>query len=765
MLYAKVAIDLQTISDEVDYYYLIPEELKKDIKEGSAVFIPFGKQETNGFVVNITNAVAKQASSKNIQYKPIYGLSYKNPIWDEKFLKLAKWMSKYYKTNLGTILSASVSNDIIENFVHEVSLLNENFNVHEFSSEQQLLLNKLLQSRKKSLSYKYLAQKTKLSKQKFYQLLNQLKSKGIIEIKNKKKTTPKWTKNFFSEIDSLKDEDINNNIILNKEQDFAFNQIASSLSNQSKNNIFLLHGVTGSGKTEIYLKLLENILSNKKSAIYLVPEIYLVPQTYQRLKSRFPETPIVLWHSHLTKQERFNFWETLQNNEENKTSVIILGARSAILAPVKNIGLIVVDESHETTYKQSAQAPRYDAIRVAIERGKIEKCPVILGSATPNTNDYYFCLKNHEVLTLPNRIQDIPMPEINIINLKNQYPKTYRSNISNELKSAINEALSKNEQIILLLNRRGYSSHIFCRACGFTLYCKNCSVPLVFHKHSNLVVCHHCGYNTHHMESQSSYSTICPDCKSPHLKYFGLGTQQLEEEVIKTFKEAKVIRVDSDKLKRKNEYINLWRDFASHKADILIGTQLVAKGLDIRNVTVVGVILADTMLNFPDYISHERTFQLLTQVAGRAGRRDKPGKVFIQSYKTEEQIFDFVKEHNYKGFFENEIKNREELYYPPFCNLIRIIFQSFDEKECLNYAAETHKKLDAFHPKSKIQNPQFLGPAPCFFNKLHGKYRYHILCKVKDENQKELLFNNILNKLPQNAKVDMVIDIDSINLL
>ncbi|MBI1859138.1 MAG: primosomal protein N' [Candidatus Melainabacteria bacterium] len=741
------------------------------MKKGSAVHIPFGRQELNGYVIGITNEDAVKQSidpTKKITYKSIYGLTYKKPIWDENFLKLAEWISKYYQTNTGTILAASVSSDIFDHLLHEVELLKPDINMNDFNREQRFILEKLMQGKKQSLSYKYLFQKSKINKHKFYQVLNQLKAKNVIAIKTKLKTGASWKHNKQLPQSRILSQTTNQPITLNKEQKLAYETIKSSTdTSQNKTKTFLLHGVTGSGKTEIYLNLINDALQAGKSAIYLVPEIYLIPQTLQRLQMRFPNTNIILWHSHLTKNERLANWEIIQN-KENKEGIIILGARSAILAPISNTGIIVIDEFHENTYKQSGQAPRYDAIMVAKERSKIENCPLVLGSATPAVADYYLCLNEHHILKLTKRIEDVPMPKIHIIDLKNEYPKTRNSNLGNELKANIEEALNRKEQIILLLNRRGYSSHLFCMACDYTLFCKNCSVPMVYHKNLNQVICHHCGNYISEIINQNTITLKCPECKSQHFKYFGLGTQQLEEEVKRTFTSAKVIRVDSDQLRRKDEYITLWQEFANHKADILIGTQVVAKGLDIPNITVVGVILADSMLNFPDYISYERTYQLLTQVAGRAGRKDKPGKVFIQTYKTDEPLFQFVKNHDYEGFYDFEIKHRKEFLYPPFTKIIRIIFQSIDEKECLLYANKILTKLLEFKTQYSTPNSnevQFLGPAPCFFSKLHNKHRYHILCKINNDNLKKLMFTNMINQLPKNVKVEIIIDIDSVNLL
>ncbi len=765
-LYAKVAIDLP-INLENTYYYSIPEEIKDEVKTGSAVYIPFGRQDLIGFVTEIGSKDDFTSGFENdFELKSIYYVINNENIWDKQFLDFAKWISQYYFTNIGTVLSASLITEFFNRSKHELELnipKDEVKRLTNLTNEQELILEKFLSNKRNGLSYKYLLGKTELNKEIFYKSINKLKSKGIL--KNKLQSLDKESLNSKSQAQSSK-------IVLNKEQEHAFNTILGSIQRDSQSSlfskVFLIHGVTGSGKTEIYLNLIEEVLKLNKSAIYLVPEIYLVPQVLERLTNRFGSEKIMIWHSSLDKKEKINNWKKIL--KDSKAGKIILGARSAVLAPLKNIGLIIIDEAHDAAYKQASPAPRYDAIITAKKRGEIENCPVVLGTATPNISDYLKCLEEHTVLKLTKRIENYPMPKVHIIDLKNEFPMTNKNIISNALKSSINEALSKKEQVILLLNRRGYSSHIFCRACGFIQKCKNCSVPLVYHKNLDSMLCHHCNY-------ELRTSNTCPECKSPHFKYFGLGTQQLEEEVKKIFHSAKIIRVDKDQLNKKDQYLNLWKEFSSGQADILIGTQLVAKGLDLPNVTVVGVVIADTMLNFPDYVSYERAFQLLTQVTGRTGRGNKPGRVFIQTYQIENPIFKYIENHDYESFYNTEIEQRKAFEYPPFTSLSRIIFQSEDEKLCLEHAEKTLNELMTNSPQFSILNSSakggpasggqfsFLGPAPCFFTKLYGKYRYHILCKTKNTESRNQLFNKLFSLINKNAKVEVIVDIDSVNLL
>ena len=687
--YAKVAIDIPV--NDGCFYYAIPEELRIKIKTGSIVFVPFGRQNLTGFVIE-TGSKEELNIDKNFDIKQIHKTISDKEIISKNFLDLAKWVSNYYLTNIGTVLAASI-----------------------FIS------------------------------------------------KNKKDIQLETT----SSSDSISHFPLT----LNLDQQKAFDTIQKAVK-EKQHKTYLLHGVTGSGKTEVYLRLIEESLKDNQSVLYLVPEIYLIPQTLSRLKDRFGESRIVIWHSALTQKQRSENWQKLMSNQ----STIVLGARSALLSPVKNIGLIVIDEAHESSYKQASPAPRYDAIKVGITRAKIENCPIVLGTATPNISDYFNCLEEHSILQLPNRIENVPMPQVNIVDLK-ENPHT-KGVISNLLKANIASALEKKEQIILLLNRRGYASHIFCMACGYIQNCKNCAVPMVYHKESTLLICHHCGYAKSH---DNLTNTECPECKSQHFRHFGIGTQQLEEEVKRFFPQAKTVRVDKDQLRKKDQYLKLWHEFSSGQADILIGTQLVAKGIDLPNVTVVGVVIADTMLNFPDYVSYERAFQLLTQVTGRTGRGIKPGKVFIQTYQADNAIFNFIKEHNYIDFYKNEIEQRKQFSYPPFTSLSRIILQSKDEKNCLDYAnyvlQELNNLFTTYHPLTKSERGSLtqetsglplttcLGPSPCFFTKLHNKFRYHILCKTNNDKETNSILRSLLQKLEKSAKVDLIIDIDSVNLL
>ena len=760
LLYAKVAVDLP-INDGI-FYYEIPETLKETIDLGSIVFISLGRQETTGFVIELGSKEDLNIDETIIsQIKPIYYLINEEQIWDKNFLILINWISNYYKTTIGTVFSASLISEILNQSKHYIKLTNENADPNIIDNEEKQIVHLLKKSKREFISIPSLLKRSKTSKQIFYRAMNSLLKKNIIQ-------TGLFIEDITTEDLSRTGNTSQGKIVLNPDQSNALSQILKAIETRPlPSKTFLLHGVTGSGKTEVYLNSIEKILNLGKSAIYLVPEIYLTPQTIHRVKERFTGYEIVVWHSSLSIKEKIANWNSIIKNNSSRPQIII-GARSAILIPIKNLGLIVIDEAHDGSYKQSSPTPRYDAIKVAQKRSEIEKCLLILGTATPNITDYYKCKESNTVLELPKRIENLPMPKVNLIDMRNQLEVGNKSIISLPLKAAITKALEKKEQIILLLNRRGYASHVFCRACGYIQYCKNCSVPMIFHKNVELLICHHCGFE---VKTNKEVTISCPECKSPYFKHIGVGTQQLEEEVKKIFPQAKTIRVDKDQLVKKDQYISLWKEFSSHNADILIGTQLVAKGLDLPNVTVVGVVLADTMLGFPDYISFERAFQLLTQVTGRTGRGIKPGEVFIQTYQSNNPIFQYIENHDFIEFYNCELQQRKEYKYPPFMGLSRIIFQSEDDERCITFANKIKEILLSIKDEmiSSCSNSDneidFLGPAPCFFTKLKTKHRHHILCKYTSNKIKEELFNKLIKRLDKDAKVDFILDIDSVNLL
>jgi len=535
---------------------------------------------------------------------------------------------------------------------------------------------------------------------------------------------------------------------------------------------WLLHGVTGSGKTEVYLRLIEETLEAKRTALLLVPEISLTPQLAARLKDRFGDK-VSIWHSAISPGERYDTWRRLRSGDVS----VLLGARSAILAHVPDLGLIILDEEHDGSYKQTTPSPRYNAKDVALEKARRAGALVLFGSATPDVATFHRAKTSGKILELPERVHKQKMPEVKIIDMRNELTLGNRSILSNLLSHAIEKRLDVGEQIILLMNRRGYASHVFCRACGYVARCKNCSVSLVYHKSARTSLhaaagrvggkpvpdgylsCHHCGYERRNL-------ITCPSCESPFIKEYGLGTQQVEETVRSKFPNVRTLRLDSDVTQRKGAYKEIFEDFANGEADVLIGTQMVAKGLDIANVTLVGVLVADAALNMPDYRSVERGFQLLCQVSGRAGRGSKPGQVILQTYNPELKVFDYAKDHHYGNFFEAELAAREAFSYPPYSRIIRIVLQGIDAQEVEVGLERLAEELSVFlEDKASEANLQILGPSPCIIEKVKNRFRFHLLLKVKgDESIMDAILQFLRNKkVPK--QLSLAVDVDALDLL
>ena len=506
-----------------------------------------------------------------------------------------------------------------------------------------------------------------------------------------------------------------NKIILNSDQARALREILGPVD-RGEFRTFLLHGVTGSGKTQVYMEAISRVRKLGKSAIVLVPEISLTPQTVKRFKDFFGNDVAVL-HSRMSAGERYDSWRRIQRGEYG----IAIGPRSAVFAPLKNLGLIVVDEEQEATYKQYDMAPRYHARDVAIVRAKMNNALVVLGSATPSVESFYNAQnRKYTLLTLPNRVQDIPMPRVEIVDMAKEKKSPRRNEpviFSALLLQKIREKLTRQEQIILLQNRRGFSTYIVCQECGYIEKCVNCDITLTYHREGNKLVCHYCNY-------QKPAPEVCPNCGGVKIRYSGIGTQRVEDELKFHFPRARVVRMDMDTTSRKGAHDQILRDFSRGLYDILLGTQMVAKGLDFPRVTLVGVISADTTLLIPDYRAAERTFQLLTQVAGRAGRKDKQGEVIIQTYSPQNHSILFAQKHDYLRFYASEIGQRRDLVYPPFGKLVEIEFRGPNEDSVREYALRFGQLLDGQSPFYQI-----LGPSPAPLSKIQGNYRFHIILK------------------------------------
>ena len=562
---------------------------------------------------------------------------------------------------------------------------------------------------------------------------------------------------------------------LNPAQSSAFaeiqNRIASHTTDASstpateRSPTFLLHGVTGSGKTEVYMQAMTEVLENGKSVIVLVPEISLTPQAASRFVGRFGER-VALLHSRLSDGERYDQWYRIQKGEAD----IVIGPRSAVFAPVKELGMLIIDEEHSDSYK-SDTVPRYHARDVAQKRGELANCPVLLGSATPSLESFHRAKNgSYRLLSLPDRVLDRKMPDVHIVDMRTELKKGNRTIFSDILRSSIEERLERQEQIILFLNRRGHSTHVFCRTCGYVERCENCSISLTFHFETKQLVCHHCG------DKRPTHPT-CPQCGSPAIRYFGLGTEAVEQEVRKVFPQARVSRFDADSTTRKNAHQQILGRFEQQEIDILIGTQMVSKGLDFPNVTLVGVIAADTSLNLPDFRASEQTFSLLTQVAGRSGRAELEGKVVIQTYMPEHYCIAAAQKHDYLGFYAQEVEARGALRYPPFSHVGTLLLRGKDEKQVEEVAYAVQDQLRMWltdqAPTAQVSDVEeteveILGPAPAPLSKIEGKFRWHFLLRSNSVERISQLLKYLTDEPPVAIKsnaIEFVIDIDPTNIL
>ncbi len=515
---------------------------------------------------------------------------------------------------------------------------------------------------------------------------------------------------------------------LTEDQSLAYEEIRKSLVSR-KSRVFLLHGVTGSGKTEVYLQVLAEAIRQGKRGIVLVPEISLTPQTIERFAARFTSRVAVL-HSHLTPGEQFDEWHRIKKGEFD----VVIGPRSALFAPQPELGLIIIDEEHEWTYKQTEKSPRYHTRDTAIKLAELTGATVVLGSATPDIGTYERARRNeYSLLSLPKRVTpvaDAPLPEVAVIDMRQELQAGAGNLFSRPLTAAIFEAVSAGEQVILFLNRRGAATFIQCRKCGLVLRCRRCEVSLTYHSINNMLVCHQCNF-------RRRMPDICPRCNSSRIKFLGTGTQKLEEEARIVFPGARITRWDSDATRSRGAHEDIMKALANHETDILIGTQMVTKGLDIPLVTVVGVVNADSALNFPHFLATERSYQLLSQVAGRAGRGERGGKVFFQTYNPDHFVIQAAAKHDYRIFYEKEAAYRQQFAYPPFRRLASLVFSHTNEGACQREAERFGREIDEEIRGRGISGLGVIGPAPAYIHRLRGRYRWQII--LRGENPAGLL--------------------------
>ncbi|MFR4986707.1 MAG: primosomal protein N' [Lachnospirales bacterium] len=706
MKYAEIIIDITNENVDKIFHYAIPENIKEKICLGMRVFVPFGKGNRirEGYIIGFTDNT--DIDEKYI--KNIYSIPDEYAIFNNNMIELAKFMSDKYYCSLSECLQC-IMPKIIKDKTNKYANIN-----YEMSGINEVIKNILEKNNSQSKVLKILLKNQNISIYEIKSILgislspiNTLEKNGVIKI-----TTRKIKRDFIN----LDDYDKTNHLKLTIEQDNALNFIKQKIYEKTYKPI-LLHGVTGSGKTEVYLQLIDEVLKTGKQAIVLVPEISLTPQTVERFIGRFGKK-VSVTHSRLSDGERFEQWKKAKDNKID----IMVGARSAIFTPFENLGIIIIDEEHESTYK-SESTPKYDIKEVAEKICNLTGATLVLGSATPSIDTYYKTQKGkYDLVYINNRINN-NMPDINVIDMRKELEKGNRSIFSTSLFEAIKENLKNNMQTILFLNRRGHSTFVSCRKCGYVLECKNCNVSYTYHLKEHKLICHYCN-------STENVPNICPSCSSKYIKYFGVGTQKIEEQIKKYFKDARVMRMDMDTTSKKNSHQNILEDFKNHKADILIGTQMIAKGLDFKKVSLVGVIAADITLNTGDYKSSENTFQLLTQVAGRAGRADIKGKVFIQTYNPEHYSIVFAKNNDYVGFYKKEILERKIMFYPPFSNIFFIMICGEDENLVMNAIKFLHKIMTYYNQKT---NFYISDVAKAYIYKVNKQYRYKILIKAKEE--------------------------------
>jgi primosomal protein N' (replication factor Y) (superfamily II helicase) len=530
---------------------------------------------------------------------------------------------------------------------------------------------------------------------------------------------------------------------LTHSQQTAIEPILASIENQ-QHEVFLLYGVTGSGKTEIYLQSIQEVIEKGKEAIVLVPEIALTPQMVNRFKGRFGDLVAVL-HSGLSAGEKYDEWRKIQRKEVK----VVVGARSAIFAPFENLGIIIIDEEHETSYKQE-EMPRYHARDVAIQRAKTYNCPVVLGSATPSLESFARAQKNvYHLLSLPSRMNNQALPAVDIIDMREELREGNRSMFSRKLFEKLKDRIEKKQQAVLFLNKRGHSSFVMCRDCGYVMNCPYCDISLTYHRVNEQMKCHYCGYETYVPKQ-------CPECSSEYIRYFGTGTQKVEEELGKVLPEARIIRMDVDTTGRKGAHEKLLKDFQEGKADILLGTQMIAKGLDFPNITLVGVLSADTMLHLPDFRASEKTFQLLTQVSGRAGRHQLPGEVIIQTYTPEHYSVELAGTQDYDLFYQREMMIRKTHHYPPFYYLSLI---TISHEQLMTVVSATEKIVN--YVRSQLSKEAVvLGPAASPIPRINNRYRYQCLIKYKREPNMTKTLKTILDQYQLDTKSGLQVSID-----
>ncbi len=773
---ARVTLEL-ALRKEFDY--LVPPELAGKVDVGSRVQVPFGPRNVLGCVT----AIAEQSAQAKL--KPILKVIGAQTLVTPKVLKLARWIGEYYccapeialKSVLPEVVRKEQSGWRERLFVRALPFAGE---LPKLPKRQREVWNIIEERREMPLQELIELVETTAP------TVRKLEDRGLVEITSQISERDPYAREHILPTQPLQ---------LNEAQAAALEAIRTAMAGGDRglkmadsklgvsssvlhppSSTFLLHGVTGSGKTEVYLQAIAHALEQDKGAIVLVPEISLTPQTVERFKARFSsgklQTLVAVLHSHLSAGERHDEWHKIRQGRAR----IVIGARSAIFAPVEPLGLIIVDEEHEHTYKQE-EAPRYHARDVAIMRGQMEGATVMLGSATPSLESYFNCRKGKfTLLELPERVDDQKMPHVRIVDMRQVAQKERGLPVfSPQLKEAVTQRLERAEQTILFLNRRGYSSSLQCPLCGYVAECPNCSLALTYHRQEQRLRCHICGH-------QAPVPTVCPNekCRNPRIRYAGLGTQKVEETLGKLFPNSRIGRMDADTMKRKDDYRKTLGDFRAGKIDILVGTQMIAKGLHFPNVTLVGIIYADLALHQPDFRAGERTFQLLTQVAGRAGRGDIEGEVIVQAFTPFHPAIQFARRHDFSGFYEQELEFREQLKYPPFSRVALLTLKGRNEDKVKFSAEHLKRELEkSLATASCRRKPEentaavadrryngviISGPAPSPLVRAETFYRYQIMLRTQRMSALSHQLAKIIQPLTLPEDVALTVDIDPVDL-
>lgn len=712
-----VGVLVQLSSQNVDrvFDYLIPSGLESSIKVGIRVLVPFGRQTLEGFVLEI-----KDNSDRDL--KEIYSILDQDIVLNDELLLLGKEIQKStlsilisaYQVMLPKALKAKAGVQVSKKYQTFYQLKDKKYSAS--SSVQKKILE--LFSDRDIISRKELLDISSSA-------LSTLIEKGVL--------LPIKKEDYRMKYEVGKDQ---KKVLTSSQQ-----LVVDSVLKDERHVPFLLFGVTGSGKTEVYMQIIEEVLKEGKTAIILVPEISLTPQMVEQFSNRFGNQ-IAALHSALSEGEKYDEWRRIARGEAN----IVIGARSAIFAPLKNIGIIIMDEEHSDSYKQGDKNPRYHARDIAIWRGKYHSCPVLLGSATPSLESMARAEKGvYELLMLKERVNGKSLPSVDIIDM-NREAKNSSSHITNRLLTELSFCIERGEQAILFLNRRGFSTFVTCKNCSETIKCPNCDITLTYHKSNRMLRCHYCGYAT-------PLPKVCPHCKEEALSDLGVGTEKIEEELHSLLPNARVLRMDVDTTSRKGAHKKMIAAFRNHEYDILLGTQIVAKGLDFSDVTLVGVINADTSLNIPDFRSSENTYSLLSQVAGRSGRSQKTGKVYIQTFNPDHYAISFVKKHDYLGFYREEMKIRRRLGYPPFYFLCYLKISGKEADYLFQEALKIKRSLER-----NLHHTTILGPTTLAVFKVNNIYRYGIILKYKREETLYDILKKIQNHYKSNHKLKVDID-------